>query len=121
MKDRQEVEGSLFYHKPVWLTSLLAGAIARTWAVTVVSPLELIRTKMQSQKLSYGGILFCYIQYVVPLANIFLAEIGVAVRDLVKSRGLRGLWQGLPPSLMRDVPFSGIDDVNFIICISEDV
>ncbi|XP_045030539.1 solute carrier family 25 member 40 isoform X2 [Daphnia magna] len=87
MKDRQEVEKSLFYHKPVWLTSLLAGAIARTWAVTVVSPLELIRTKMQSQKLSYR-------------------EIGVAVRDLVKNRGLQGLWQGLPPSLMRDVPFS---------------
>lgn len=57
MKDRQEVEKSLFYHKPVWLTSLLAGAIARTWAVTVVSPLELIRTKMQSQKLSYRGML----------------------------------------------------------------
>ncbi|XP_032785944.2 solute carrier family 25 member 40 isoform X1 [Daphnia magna] len=89
MKDRQEVEKSLFYHKPVWLTSLLAGAIARTWAVTVVSPLELIRTKMQSQKLSYR-------------------EIGVAVRDLVKNRGLQGLWQGLPPSLMRDVPFSAL-------------
>lgn len=34
---------------------LIAGATARTTAVTIVSPLELIRTKMQSQKLTYTG------------------------------------------------------------------
>lgn len=34
---------------------LLAGMAARVFSVTVVSPLELIRTKMQSQKLSYYG------------------------------------------------------------------
>jgi solute carrier family 25 protein 39/40 len=56
IKDRQQVEGSLFYHKPIWLTSLVAGGVARIWAVTIVSPLELIRTKMQSKKLSYQGL-----------------------------------------------------------------
>lgn len=34
---------------------LLAGMAARVFSVSVVSPLELIRTKMQSQKLSYYG------------------------------------------------------------------
>lgn len=34
---------------------LLAGMSARVISVTVVSPLELIRTKMQSQRLSYFG------------------------------------------------------------------
>lgn len=34
---------------------LFAGVAARVFSVTVVSPLELIRTKMQSQKLSYYG------------------------------------------------------------------
>lgn len=34
---------------------LLAGSSARTLAVSIVSPLELVRTKMQSQKLSYLG------------------------------------------------------------------
>ena len=29
------------------------GALARVWAVTLVSPLELIRTKMQSQKMAF--------------------------------------------------------------------
>lgn len=57
IKDRNKIEGSLFYQKPVWFTSLFAGGIARIWAVTLVSPLELIRTKMQSKKLSYQGIL----------------------------------------------------------------
>jgi len=34
---------------------LVAGGLARLWAVTVVNPLELIRTKMQSKKLTYRG------------------------------------------------------------------
>lgn len=55
IKDRQDVEGSFFHQQPVWLTSLVAGGVGRTLAVTMVSPLELIRTKMQSQKLSYQG------------------------------------------------------------------
>lgn len=34
---------------------LLAGMSARVFSVTIVCPLELIRTKMQSKKLSYYG------------------------------------------------------------------
>jgi len=34
----------------------LAGSLARASSVTIVSPLELIRTKMQSEKLSYFGV-----------------------------------------------------------------
>lgn len=34
---------------------MIAGATARTIAVTIVSPLELIRTKMQSKKLTFAG------------------------------------------------------------------
>lgn len=41
--------------QPLWIP-MLAGATARTIAVTIVSPLELIRTKMQSKKLTYAGI-----------------------------------------------------------------
>jgi hypothetical protein len=40
--------------QPYW-GPLIAGAAARFWAVTLVSPLELIRTKMQSKKVSYQG------------------------------------------------------------------
>lgn len=40
--------------QPFWIP-LLAGASARVLSASVVSPLELIRTKMQSKKLTYFG------------------------------------------------------------------
>ena len=58
------------------------------WAATVISPLELIRTKMQSEKLTYH-------------------DVHKAVRSMVKQEGILSLWKGLGPSLLRDVPFSG--------------
>lgn len=43
--------------QPFWIP-LASGASARTISCTLVSPLELIRTKMQSAKLSYLGVMF---------------------------------------------------------------
>lgn len=73
----------------VFAVAILSGSIARMWAASVISPLELIRTKMQSKRLSYR-------------------QVGVAIRDLVSMRGYSGLWRGYVPSIMRDVPFSAI-------------
>ncbi|KPJ02431.1 Solute carrier family 25 member 40 [Papilio xuthus] len=75
-------------HQPMWIP-LFAGATARTIAVTTFSPLELIRTKMQSKKLTYS-------------------EITTALRQVIKYEGYRGLFRGLGSTLLRDVPFSGI-------------
>ncbi|CAD6227306.1 GSCOCG00006095001-RA-CDS [Cotesia congregata] len=74
--------------QPFWIP-IVAGATARIWAATLVSPLELIRTKMQSQKLSYR-------------------EIGEGLKTVVKYGGISGLWMGLSSTLFRDVPFSAI-------------
>lgn len=74
--------------QPIWIP-LIAGATARMTAVTIVSPLELIRTKMQSKKLTYS-------------------EINLALRHVIKYEGVRGLFRGLGSTLLRDVPFSGI-------------
>ena len=63
----------------------VAGAVV---AATLISPLELIRTKMQSEQLSYG-------------------QIGTAVRITVNHGGALSLMRGLGPTLLRDVPFSG--------------
>ncbi|XP_037723897.1 solute carrier family 25 member 40 isoform X5 [Drosophila subpulchrella] len=71
------------------LVPLLAGVSARILAVTCVSPVELIRTKMQSQRMTH-------------------AEMFGTVRQVVQSQGVLGLWRGLPPTILRDVPFSGI-------------
>ncbi|CAG0914124.1 unnamed protein product [Notodromas monacha] len=73
---------------PFWIP-LTAGGIARTVAVTCTNPIELVRTKLQSERLSYR-------------------EIRSAVESLLKAKGITGLWMGLPPTLMRDVPFSAI-------------
>ncbi|XP_050099990.1 probable mitochondrial glutathione transporter SLC25A40 isoform X1 [Anopheles aquasalis] len=73
---------------PIWLP-LIAGSSARVLAVTIVNPLELIRTKMQSERLSYR-------------------EVGRAFRHLVRMQGVLGMWNGFFPTILRDVPFSGI-------------
>ncbi|XP_064643524.1 probable mitochondrial glutathione transporter SLC25A40 isoform X2 [Lineus longissimus] len=72
----------------LWIPAI-AGSVARVFAASVISPIELIRTKMQSTQLSYS-------------------DIGVAVRDAVSHGGIRSLWSGLGPTILRDVPFSAI-------------
>lgn len=74
--------------QPIWVPAF-CGAAARCIAATVISPLEMVRTKMQSKKLSYP-------------------EVTSAVIQLVKHEGVWSLWRGLGPTLLRDVPFSSI-------------
>ncbi|XP_002019542.2 solute carrier family 25 member 40 [Drosophila persimilis] len=68
---------------------MLSGVTARICAVTVVSPIELVRTKMQAQPMTY-------------------AQMMGFVRNVLALQGIWGLWRGLPPTILRDVPFSGI-------------
>lgn len=75
-------------HQPVWVP-VVAGGMARAIAATLISPLELVRTKMQSKKLTY-------------------LEIKEAVKSLVQNQGFRSLWRGLGPTVLRDVPFSSM-------------
>jgi len=73
---------------PKWV-SLSSGGLARLLAVSLVSPLELIRTKMQSKKMPWSDVHKC-------------------LKDLVKTQGVRGLWNGYTATLLRDVPFSAL-------------
>lgn len=43
-----------------FLPPLLAGMTARTLSVSIFNPLELVRTKLQSEKLSYFGMEFSF-------------------------------------------------------------
>jgi len=74
--------------QPPWIP-MLAGGTARTIAATLISPIELVRTKMQSQKLSYW-------------------QVGRALKTSVQTEGVISLWRGLGPTIMRDVPFSSL-------------
>ena len=67
---------------------LLAGGGSRMMTATIVSPIELMRTRMQAER-----------------ALLREGMIGGA-RTLVQREGWVSLWRGLWPTLWRDVPFS---------------
>jgi solute carrier family 25 protein 39/40 len=71
-----------------FLAPVVAGSVARTFAVVSVTPLELLRTKIQSRQH------YSYYQ----LYSVF--------RNSVRNEGILSLWRGLFPTLLRDVPFS---------------
>ena len=71
---------------------LVAGSLARIFAATAVSPLELIRTRMQFKGIEKGKLR--------PVTSELICSI--------KQEGLKVLWRGLQPTLWRDVPFSAI-------------
>lgn len=84
----KKIKGGEVLADQAWV-SLSCGALARVWAVTMVSPLELVRTKMQSQKMGFG-------------------EVRQVLSETVKSQGVVGLWRGYSATLLRDVPFSAL-------------
>lgn len=72
---------------------LIAGSVARVTAATVISPIEMFRTRMQATRGREGG--------------VFAATL-VGLRKMVNMEGYRSLWRGLSLTMWRDVPFSGI-------------
>ena len=62
--------------------------------MTAISPLELIRTKIQSEKLGYH-------------------QIANAVRNAVRADGFISLYRGWASTVLRDVPFSMIYWFNY--------
>lgn len=63
-------------------------------AVSVISPLELVRTKMQSRRLQYSELMVC-------------------IRSSVAQDGWLSLWRGWGPTVLRDVPFSALYWFNY--------
>lgn len=73
---------------------LVAGVLARSAITTIASPLELIRTNLQSTPPS-------------PENPHTLRSVLSSVSTLVRQNGFQVMWRGLGPTLWRDVPFSG--------------
>jgi solute carrier family 25 protein 39/40 len=76
-------------------TPLVAGMTARASVTSLVSPLELIRTNLQSTPIS-------------PDRPNTLSSVLASIRHLVRLNGPTYLWRGLGTTLWRDVPFSGL-------------
>lgn len=83
-----------------WYYPLIAGGVARTVASSVTAPFEFIRTR---QAANGGG----------GRATTMWAELQAIVQT--DGRGMSALYQGLRPTLWRDVPFSAI----YWFCIEE--
>ncbi|XP_032093904.1 solute carrier family 25 member 40 [Thamnophis elegans] len=73
---------------------LIAGAIARLCSATIISPIEMIRTRIQSGRLTYTQL---------------LARISTDVTQ----NGWLSLWKGWGPTILRDVPFSALYWYNY--------
>ncbi|KAJ3096347.1 hypothetical protein HDU97_006020 [Phlyctochytrium planicorne] len=79
--------------RPEWQSTapIIAGSVARTLAAVCISPIELIRTRMQATTSKSG-----------------MKEVAREVMAMTNSCGVFSLWRGLVPTLWRDVPFSAI-------------
>ena len=72
---------------------LIAGSSARIMAAAVVSPIEMLRTRMQASQATGGA---------------HFTETVNGIKEMVAKNGYTSLWRGLTLTLWRDVPFSGI-------------
>jgi len=81
-------------------TPLFAGITARTFISTIASPLELIRTNLQSTPSSSSD-------------PHTLRSVTSSIANLVRQQGPSSLWKGLGATLWRDVPFSGLYWANY--------
>lgn len=73
---------------------LLCGGLARTASATAISPLEMLRTRLQSA--THHG----------KNASESFRLVTQGIRDMVRKNGVKTLWTGLSLTLWRDVPFS---------------
>jgi solute carrier family 25 protein 39/40 len=74
---------------------LAAGSIARVAAASVISPVEMFRTRIQATSGRASG------------TGVFRDTL-IGLKDLVNAQGYTSLWRGLTLTMWRDVPFSGI-------------
>lgn len=85
--------------------SVIAGAGARGLAATITAPLELVRTRLQADGGMRGHGVHAECERAARRATGWLT---IATKAMVEKGGIRALWQGLGPTLWRDVPFSAL-------------
>lgn len=77
--------------------ALIAGASARIAAASVISPIEMFRTRMQAVTTTSKSL----------HSRSVFSETLSGLGKMVQSQGYSSLWRGLTLTMWRDVPFSG--------------
>jgi len=75
--------------RPSHLQSIMIGCSARTVAGSIMIPFTVIKTRFESRSYNYSSTF-------------------QALQQIIRTEGIRGLTLGLGPTLIRDVPFSGL-------------
>ena len=84
-----QMKTSLCDGRPTALQSALIGSSARALSGSVMIPFTVIKTRFESRAFNYSSTAH-------------------ALSSILRTEGLRGLTRGLGPTLVRDVPFSGL-------------
>ncbi|XP_065053069.1 probable mitochondrial glutathione transporter SLC25A40 [Rhopilema esculentum] len=86
--DQLKVRLGLTEGQHVVYAPMVAGMSARVFAVAAISPIEMVRTKLQSKK------------------GYKYTEVFSVIKNAIRQEGILCLWRGMGPTLLRDVPFS---------------
>lgn len=107
-------------HSPIKsdvINPLFCGSLARTLSATVVSPIELAKTRLQSASSKHRQQNSAPSSVPNPRATSTLTQqtqsspfrsVFKGIGEMVAQKGITSLWKGLVLTLWRDVPFSGI-------------
>ncbi|KAI9786781.1 MAG: hypothetical protein M1816_007788 [Peltula sp. TS41687] len=97
---RYNARSPIAKHLPDTYVPLIAGSFARITAATVISPIEMFRTRLQAtstnSRVESAGTRSLYMDTLKGL------------KDMAQLQGFSSLWRGLSLTLWRDVPFSGL-------------
>lgn len=91
---RSSAKSPIHAYVPDSYAPLIAGSIARIAAASVISPIEMFRTRMQAATSDRAG------------KGVF-SETLKGLKHMVQVQGYTSLWRGLTLTMWRDVPFSG--------------
>jgi solute carrier family 25 thiamine pyrophosphate transporter 19 len=106
------------FHMPWGSGHAKAGVIASVMSKTAIFPLDLVRKRIQLQGPTSG-------RYIYGDRTEYKSALG-ALRTIVRAEGFRGLFKGLPISLIKAAPASAVTvwtyerTLNFLMSMDKD-